>query len=159
MSELQQPVEQSNSSKKSHGNRFKIPVKLSVKAMQNSGMSVREVSKVSGMSVGTVFNVWHDPELDDLKPEVVERTKKGMTGLFYKRGLEALLAMKPEKFDNANLSSLAIVSGIMTEKGRLLEGLSTSTLSVANLMQNFDNDRSIIMAKIKALDDETNSKT
>mgnify|MGYP001328460726 CR=1 FL=1 len=151
MSELEispQQVKQSDPTKKTHGNRFKIPEKLSVKAMQNSGMTIREVANISGMSPATVLNVWNNPELDDLKPEIVERTKKGMTGLFYKRGLQSLLAMTPAKFENSSLSQLAIASGIFTEKGRLMENLSTENVAHANVMNSIDSQVKSIESRL-----------
>jgi len=140
-----------NYDKKVHGKRYTIGQKLAIKALQNSGLSAREAGPMADVDSHTVIRIWNDPELDDLSPQVVGKVKSGLGGLFYKRALGAALAISPEMLLQSSALQLATVAGIMTEKGRLMDGLSTENVSFRGLSQSIDSDRAKIMERIEAL--------
>lgn len=140
-----------NYDKKVHGKRYTIGQKLAIKALQDAGLSAQEVAPLADVDRHTVVRIWNDPELDDLSPQVVGKVKTGLNGLFYKRSLQALLAMTPEKYESASLLQIATTSGIMVDKARLMDGLSTENVSFRGLSQSIDSDRAKIMERIEAL--------
>ena len=137
--------------KKVHGNRFSVAQKLAIRALKDSGMSEHQAQPIAGASRGTITRIWNDPELDDLSPQIVNKVKSGLGGLFYKRALGASLAISPEKLEASSALQLATVAGIMTEKGRLMEGLSTENLSFRGVAQSIDDDRQKLMQKMNDL--------
>jgi hypothetical protein len=138
--------------KKSHGKRYSLAHKLAIKALQSAEVSSKEAAAVLGSSPATVRRLWQDPELDDLSPNVVSKVKMGLGGLFYKRALGASLAITPEKLSQSTALQLATVAGIMTEKGRLMEGLSTENLSFRGVAASIDEDRKKLMDRLKELE-------
>lgn len=142
--------------RKVHGKRYPLAQKIAIKAMQSladSGqMTVTDVAKNAGTTRMQVYRVWEDPELEDLSPEVVNKTKKGLTGLFYKRAMQATLHMTEDKFKQSNLLQLATVSGIMTEKARLSEGLSTENVAHKGLIDTLSSDRDKLMERMQNME-------
>ena len=139
--------------KKVHGKRYAPAVKLAIKSLQGS-VSVDEAAALTGANRNTIVRAWEDPELEDLSPSVVRKTKIGLGGLFYKRALESSLAISAEKLSQSSALQLATVAGIMTEKGRLMEGLSTDNVSFRGVSQSIDEDRNKIMKRISELNGE-----
>jgi len=139
-----------------HGNRLKLTDKVSIAAMKESGMSAMEIANATNSHVSTIYRVWEDPELSDLAPSSVRSIKTGLGGLFYKRALQSTLSISSEKLSQSSALQLATVAGIMTEKGRLMEGLSTDNVSFRGISQSIDEDRAKLMAKLNDLvDDKT----
>lgn len=137
--------------KKKHGKRLGLPAKIAIAAMKDSGMSATNAAKASNVHISTIIRAWDNPELEDLSPSIVRKTKIGLGGLFYKRALESTLAISPIKLEQASALQLATVAGIMTEKGRLMEGLSTDNVSFRGISQSIDEDRNKIMKRIADL--------
>jgi hypothetical protein len=140
-----------NYDKKVHGKRYTIAQKLAIKALQNTGLSPHEAQPIAGADRSTIIRIWEDKELDDLSPAIVNKVKSGLGGLFYKRALGATLAISEQKLSESSALQLATVAGIMTEKGRLMDGLSTENVSFRGLSQSIDSDRAKIMERIQAL--------
>ena len=138
--------------KKVHGKRLKLTDKVAVMAMKESGMTATETAKAAGVHVSTITRAWENPELADLSPSSVRAIKTGLGGLFYKRALQSSLAISAEKLSQSSALQLATVAGIMTEKGRLMEGLSTDNVSFRGISASIEEDRAKIMAKLKELD-------
>lgn len=139
---------------KVHGKRYSMPTQIAIKAMANSGMTITEVAKQAGASRVAVYRIWEDPELKDLSQHAVNETKKGLSGLFYKRALEATKRIDADKLSQASALQLATVAGIMTEKGRLMEGLSTQNLTFGSVLANIDGEMSKISNKLGELGDD-----
>lgn len=137
--------------KKVHGKRYSISEKLAIKALQGAGMTVSQAKPLTNATNMAIMRIWNDPELDDLSPNVVLKTKNSLGGLFYKRALGATLGITPEKIQQSSALQLATVAGIMTEKGRLMDGLSTENVSFRGIAQSLDNDRAKIMERINEL--------
>lgn len=142
-----------NYDRKSHGKRYPITQKIAIKAMQDSGMTVSDVARSAQTTRKQVYRVWNDPELKDLSPEVVTKTKNAMRSLFYKRGLEGLLAMTPDKYAQSSLLQIATATGIMTEKGRLMDNLSTENVNHRGVIEHISDEVSKLDARLQALDD------
>ena len=151
------PKPKKNYDKKIHGKRYPKVHDIAIKAMKdfvdNGQMTVTDVARQTNSSRMKVYRVWEDPELDDLSTSVVSKTKKGLTGLFYKRALEATKAISPSKLDQASALQLATVAGIMTEKGRLMENLSTENVSHRGFIDNLNEEKDKIVERLKQLDD------
>lgn len=145
--------------KKVHGKRYPLAQKIAIKSMQSlvddGSMTVTDVAKHSGTTRMQVYRVWDDPSLEELSPTVVSKTKKGLSGIFYKRALESTMNMTQLKFDQASLLQLATVAGIMTEKGRLMEGLSTENHSHLGFIGNLEADREKLMKRLDNVDGKT----
>ena len=135
-----------------HGNRLKQTDKVAIMAMKEAGMTAMEAANATDSHVSTIYRAWENPELKDLAPSVVRSIKTGLGGLFYKRGLESTLAISPEKLSQSSALQLATVAGIMTEKGRLMEGLSTDNISFKGVTQSIEEDRAKIMARFKDIE-------
>jgi len=142
-----QPQSKPSYNKKVHGKRYAPAVKLAIKSLQGS-VSVDEAAALTGANRNTIVRAWEDPELEDLSPQVVSKVKTGMQGLFYKRSLQGLLAMTPEKYAAASLLQIATTVGITTEKGRLMDGLSSSNISFRGISESIEEDRDKIMKRI-----------
>ena len=140
--------------KKKHGKRYPPAVKLAMKALKGS-VSAEQAAVLSGCDRETIVRAWQDPELEDLSPSVVRTIKTGLGGLFYKRALESSLAISAEKLSESSALQLATVAGIMTEKGRLMEGLSTDNISFKGVTQSIEEDRTKIMKRIAELNGES----
>ena len=138
-----------------HGNRLKLTDKVAIAAMKESGMSAMSIAKATDAHVATIYRVWDNPELKDLAPSVVRNIKTGLGGLFYKRSLESTLAISPEKLAQSSALQLATVAGIMTEKGRLMEGLSTENIGFKDVSQSINEDRNKIMKRIAEISGDT----
>lgn len=141
--------------KKVHGKRYSIAQKLAIKALQNSQVSSHEAATILDSTPKTIRRIWEDKELDDLSPNIVNRVKTGLGGLFYKRALESTLAISAEKLSQSSALQLATVAGIMTEKGRLMEGMSTENISFKGVASNIEEDRKKLMDRLNGLDGNT----
>lgn len=142
---------QRNYDKKVHGKRMPLTSKIAVMAMKESGMTATDVAKATKVHVSTIIRAWDNPELEDLSPSIVQKTKRGLGGLFYKRALESTLAINSEKLEQASALQLATVAGIMTEKGRLMEGLSTDNVSFRGISQSIEEDRAKLMSRVNEI--------
>jgi hypothetical protein len=138
--------------KKVHGKRYSIAEKLAIRSLKDSNLSVQDVVPLTHANRNTITRIWNDPELEDLSPQVVSKTKDGMKGLFYKRGLQGLLAMTPQKFAESSLLQIATTVGIMTEKGRLMDGLSTSNESHRSVIEHISTSVSKLDSQLEALE-------
>lgn len=145
------PISPRKYDKKVHGKRYSVATRLAIKALQNSGMSAEQVAPLTDAHPKTIVRIWEDKELDDLSPQAVSKVKTGMQGLFYKRGLQGLLSMTPEKYSEASLLQIATTVGIMTEKGRLMDGLSTENIGFRNVTEHIESDRTKIMQRLAEL--------
>lgn len=158
MDESQTPKPTKEYDKKVHGKRYPITNKVAIMALKDASLSVRQVARLAHVSERQVYRVWNDPEINDLVPDVVSKVKKGLGGLFYKRSLEATLSIDQEKLDESSALQLATVAGIMTEKGRLMEGLSTENVSHRGVIENLDSERVEIMKRIQNLSTSDGNK-
>lgn len=111
-------------------------------------VSADEAAALTGSSRDTIVRAWENEDLKDLSPSVVRTIKTGLGGLFYKRALESSLAISAEKLSQSSALQLATVAGIMTEKGRLMEGLSTDNVSFRSVSQSIDEDRAKITKRM-----------
>ncbi len=136
-----------------HGKRYPNGQKLAVLAMKGNG-SAKEVSQQFGIGEKTVNRIWNDPEFADLSPTTVSKIKKGLGGLFYRRAFEAAATIDQDKLNASSALQLATVSGIMTEKARLMEGLSTENHSHAGFIGNLEIDREKIMRRLDSLEEK-----
>lgn len=143
------PSKPRNYDKKVHGKRYNLATKIAIAAMQGTGISATQAAAATGAHISTIVRAWENPELAELSPNVVQKTKIGLGGLFYKRALESTLAIDAEKIAQSSALQLATVAGIMTEKGRLMEGLSTENVSFRGIAQNLEADRAKLMAKLQ----------
>lgn len=137
--------------KKVHGKRLGLPTRIAIAAMKDTGMSATQAAKESKVHISTIVRAWENPELSDLSPSVVRAVKTGLGGLFYKRALESSLAISAEKLSQSSALQLATVAGIMTEKGRLMEGLSTDNVSFRGVSASIEEDRIKLMKKFEEL--------
>ncbi len=132
--------------------KMSLPTKIAVMAMKDTGMTATAAGKLARVHKSTIVRAWNNPELDDLTPTNVQRTKIGLGGLFYKRALESTLSISQEKLSQSSALQLATVAGIMTEKGRLMEGLSTENVSFRGVAASIDEDRKKLMDKLRELE-------
>lgn len=139
--------------KKSHGKRYSLPHKLAVKALQRSGMSVSQASSLAKMPLRTTIRIWKDPEIDDLTNQQVSYIKDGLSKIYYKRALEGLKAIDSEKLSQASALQLMTMSAIGTEKGRLMEGLSTNNVSHNSVIQHIDSEVHKITDQLNAINE------
>ena len=141
-----------NYDKKIHGKHLGIPTRIAIMAMKDSGMTATEVAKKTKCHKSTIVRAWHNPELNELSPQIVQRVKDGLSGLFYKRALGATLAITEEKLSQSSALQLATVAGIMTEKGRLMSGESTSNLSHRSVIEHISNSVDKLDAQLRELE-------
>src|ERR1700731_1087945 len=104
-----------NYDQKVHGKRYNLATKIAIAAMQGTGLTATQAAAATGAHISTIVRAWENPELAELAPNVVQKTKTGLGGLFYKRALESTLAISAEKLSESSALQLATVAGIMTE--------------------------------------------
>lgn len=137
---------------KTHGNRYSLAQKLAIKAIQSAEVSSTHAATILKANPRTIQRIWNDPELEELVPQSVGKIKTGLGGLFYKRALGAALTITPEKLAQSSALQLATVAGIMTEKGRLMEGLSTENVAFKGVAASIDEDRQKLMKRLEDLE-------
>ena len=135
-----------------HGNRWSVVNKVAIKALQGANLSESKVAQMAGVSQPTVHRVWNDPELEDLSPAIVNKVKNGLGGLLYKRSMQGLLSITPEKLEQSSALQLMTLSAIAVEKGRLMEGLSTNNISHGSVIHHIDAEVSKLDSRLQALD-------
>lgn len=125
--------------------------KIAIKAMLESGMSEWQVAEIEKVSRSTVNNVRHDPELEDLRPDIVEKTKKYLASRFYVMSDHSLSkAMENQRMEKMNSYQLTMMGAVAVDKARLMDGLSTENLSVRGVNEQVINDAKDL-SKIKSM--------
>jgi hypothetical protein len=140
-----------NYDKKVHGKRYNLATKIAIAAMQGTGLSATQAAAATGAHISTISRAWDNPELAELTPQVVQKTKSGLGGLFYKRALGSLLELTHEKLRESSALQLATTAGIMVDKARLMEGLSTENVSFRGVTEAIESDREKLMKRIEEL--------
>lgn len=136
-----------------------LAVKLAAKVLVKSGHSAREVAKDLGVSNNSV-SAWNkDPKYEILRSEEVSQIKQSLAGNSYKIAHRIQSGISDAKIEAANLSQLAVSQAIFIDKARLLEGLSTSNLSIGGVLQNVDAELSKISEKMALFDAQSSEAT
>ena len=103
--------------------RIPLATQLAVKALLDSGKTIKEVCKDSGLSTMTVWTIKHHKGLD---PDRVDAIKKGLSGKFYSVADRSIDGITDEKIQKASVSQLIMTAGISVDKARLIEGQATA---------------------------------
>lgn len=93
-------------------------------AMYQMGVPITEIAAREHMSKNTISSLVKQG--DQTNPAIVDRVKKYLASHFYITAERSLQAITDEKLEKAGVSALAMVAGISTDKGLLLEGKPTA---------------------------------
>lgn len=110
--------------------------KFAIRAMLESGLSQSKIAALEGISKSTVHDIAHDPEIAELDPKIVGKTKAMMAGrayLFADRAISK--AGEEDRMDKMNSYQLTVMGSIMIDKARLLDGLSTDNIALHNVSE------------------------
>jgi hypothetical protein len=95
-----------------------------VKLQLAAGKSIRAVARNTGRSRDTVTQIKKRHESD------IQEIQARLADSFFETAERALTHITDEKLQTANARDLGILSGVMTDKARLLSGESTQNVAV-----------------------------
>ena len=107
------------------------------RALLETGTRPEEVAESVGCSVTSAYRLGEEECLD---ASTVEKVKKILAGKFYILCHRALENLTPEKLAAASAYQLVGLAGLLYDKARLAEGLSTQNLAVRSVAVNLNAD-------------------
>lgn len=111
--------------------------KIAILAMLQNGIPAWQVAMMEGVSKTTVRSIELDPYLQQLKPEIVEGTRKMLASRFYLLSDKSVdKASDDEKMDKMSAYQLTMMAAVAVDKARLMDGQSTENLAVHNISDN-----------------------
>lgn len=133
--------------------------KIAIKAMLDQGMSQWQVAHIEQVSRATVNRIANDPELDNLRSDIVEKTKSMLSSRFYVLADRSIdKAMEEDRIDKLNSYQLTMMGAVSVDKARLMDGMSTENVSVRGLnghllkdAKELDNVKDMIIKRFKTL--------
>jgi hypothetical protein len=139
--------------------------KIAIKAMLDSGFPERQIAALENVSPATVNNIRHDPELQDLSPSIVEKTKSMLASRAYVMADRSISkAAEEDRLDKMNSYQLTVMGSIMIDKARLMEGMSTENLALHSVSEHLknganelDNMKSLIIKRFRMSLNEDNA--
>jgi hypothetical protein len=111
---------------KNHKPRLSPLQKIMIMADKETGLSALKVSIKHGVSKHTVQRVWKDDQIVARKKEI-SLIKESMADDLYLTAHRSVKQVN-EKLDETTASQAAVITGIMLDKARLLEGKSTQNI-------------------------------
>lgn len=102
--------------------RLPIAQQYAIRALIDSGKSIRQAAQLSGVSYMTAFTIKHAKTLD---MEAVDKIKNGLAGKFYDVADRSLNHISNKKLKHSSAAQLIMVSAVSTDKARLIEGKAT----------------------------------
>lgn len=135
--------------------------KLVVKAMLESGLSYRQIAASENISLDTVHSIAYDPEIVELTPGLLDKTKRMLAGRAYLLADRSISkAGEEDRLDKMNAYQLTIMSSVMIDKARLMDGQSTENLALHTLSEqlqsgakDIDNVKDMIIKRFKIMSD------
>ena len=135
---------------KKNGNRVELSRKLAIKAMLETGGTIKGIARQEKLSPDTVHAIAHNVELN---PEAVEHIKKNFSAKSYLIGDRcANLLLDSNKLDKASAYQLAGIRSYSLQDARLIEGQSTQNIAYADVSKKLQS----IDAEIASLEAEVN---
>lgn len=117
--------------------------KIIIRAHIESGTPLRDICRREKVTKEQVYAIKRDTGLDHIHNSIVEKTKENLAGNFYTVADLALQeAMKPSKIARLSSRDGVLTAAIATDKGRLLDGLSTENLSIRGIVGHLKNQAS-----------------
>jgi DNA-binding CsgD family transcriptional regulator len=126
--------------KKSHGNRYSLTKKLAIKALAESGVTPSEIAREEGIGRQTVYDIMKNERIKCLDPKIVGSLKDSLKGYVYANAYRAQNKITEQKLDDMNAYQLTMISAVNIDKGRLMENMSTSNISVLSVAQNVQSE-------------------
>jgi hypothetical protein len=108
--------------------RLTLSEKLLIKAEHNTGKSKADVARKYSVAESTVARLWKDDKLGTMKQELA-LIKESMADDLYLTAHRSVKQVN-DKLDETTASQAAVITGIMLDKARLLEGKSTQNHSL-----------------------------
>ena len=110
-----------------------LPQKLNVqKAFKQKmqGMSYQEIATAQGVAKQTVFDRI-SPILKELaNPELIDQYRKNQSAILDGIAAKSVSHITDEKLANTNAKDLGILTAVMIDKSRLIQGQSTSNQAI-----------------------------
>ena len=110
-----------------------LPQKLNVqKAFKQKmqGMSYQEIATAQGVAKQTVFDRI-SPILKELaNPELIDQYRKNQSAILDGIAAKSVSHITDEKLANASAKDLGILTAVMIDKSRLIQGQSTSNQAI-----------------------------
>ena len=145
--------------------KYSMARKLSILADLESGMSEREVAERNGCSPSTVNDIRHDPRIRDAHdPHVLSLRRKGLASQAYYIADKLLETIDDEAIQKMPPFQRFLGFGIMIDKARLIEGLSTENVSVVRAIDGLVADAELLKKRrldidAKVIEVEVNSSS
>jgi transposase-like protein len=111
-----------------NGKRLTPAERLAILAEKDTKQSTTAVAKKYGVHHSTVIKIWKDKKLGSQADEV-RAIKEGMSSALYLTAHSSIKQVN-EALDRASAKDAAVVTAIMIDKARLLDGEATSSQPV-----------------------------
>ena len=136
-------IDRSKPRKYRHFTHLTTGRKLSIKALSAAGLSNREIARREKVSSSTVGAILLDKELDELEPQIIEKTAKMLGSRFVVLADRSITKAQEEKRLNRMSSyQLAGIAGLAFARHRVAAGLSTENLSVRGVVEHLTSEES-----------------
>lgn len=121
--------------------KYTLAKKIAIAEDFAAGFGYTKVCARHGVSRSTVHAIVHNQQIQEMiNPEIVERRRKSMAGIYEYYADRAIESIDDEKLSKAQAPALMTMAAIATDKARLLRGESTQNIGVRTGVESINSD-------------------